>query len=169
MDIENMPIDIQDIPEIEENEFHPMNDQFNREIKHVKSIIMAHQRAMTPKHVRVIKMKFTGATNVSIAEAVGYADATVGIIVNSQNGQRLLNLLTYIDAAMAGPTAAHRLAILNRIIVRNEEANPKVALQAIAEMNKMDMNDHAKDQDDTPATTNITINQNYFPKTPLDG
>ena len=164
-----MPIDIADIPEIEENRFHPMNDQFNREIKHIQSIVMAHQRKMTPKHVNVVKQKFAGNTNVKIAEAVGYTPDTVGKIVNSANGLRLLNLLRYIDSAMAGPSAAHRIAVLNRIVVRNEEDNPKVAITAIAEMNKMDMNLHAKNLEDVPTTTNITINQNYFPKTALDG
>lgn len=169
MNIENMPIDIAEIPEIEENPFHPMNDQFNKEVKHVQNIIMAHQRQMKVKHVKVVKMRFAGHSNAKIAEMTGYSENWISKVVKRADCQRLLGLLNYIDAAMAGPSVSHRLAILTRIIIRNEEKNPKVALQAIAEMNKMDMNEHNKGLTDMPTTTNITINQNYFPKTPLDG
>jgi hypothetical protein len=51
MDLANMPIDISNFPEIEENRYHPMNDRFNQEISHVQKIIMAHQRSMKPKPI----------------------------------------------------------------------------------------------------------------------
>ena len=130
---------------------------------------MSHQRAMSPKHVSTIKMHFTGMTQVKIAEQIGYAPSTVCDIIKSEKGQRLLTLLRYVDSAMLGPSASHRTAILYRIVKRNEEKNPKVALQAIAELNKMDMNNHTKNLENVPTNTTIIINPTHFPKTALDG
>jgi len=169
MDLANMPIDISNFPEIEENRYHPMNDRFNQEISHVQKIIMAHQRSMKPKHVKVAKMRFAGHTNVDIAEATGYSEGTVSRIAQRNDVDRLLSLLNYIDSAMAGPSTSHRIAVLHRIVVDNEIKNPKVAIQAIAEINKMAVNQHNMDSETVPGQTTIVINQNHFPKTPLDG
>jgi hypothetical protein len=169
MDIANTKIDLTDVPDIEENEFHPMNDQFNQELRHIQRMVMSHQRTMTPRHVKVVKMRFAGMKTAKIAEQSGYAPATVTQITSRDDCKRLLGLLNYVESAMLGPSASHRTAMLYRIAVRNEEKDPKVTLQAVAEMNKMEMNAHNKSLGSTPTNTTIIINPQHFPKTPLDG
>ena len=68
-----------------------------------------------------------------------------------------------------GPSIAHRKAILNRIIVDNQKKAPKVATAAIAELNKMDVQQHNIENDTGGPQVNVTINQNVFPRTTLDG
>lgn len=164
-----MPLHITDIAEVEENPYHPHNDAYHKEIKHLQNIIMVTQREMRPQHVAVAKMHFAGRANVDIAKELDYTPNTISNILHREDVQKLLTLLNYVDAAMSGPTSAHRRAVLTRIMVDNENKNPKIALQAIAEMNKMDMNQHAIDTGDLGhQPTQVIINQNYFPKTALD-
>lgn len=164
-----MPIPLDELPEVEHNPYHPANDAFNKDIRHVQNIIMAAQRQMKPKHVKITKMHFAGKKNVDIAATVGLTPQTIGNVIHGAEAQRLLSLLVYIEAAVEGPTAAQRRAVLTRIMVDHEKKNPKIALAAVAEMNKMDLNKHAIDQGGGPGQVNITINQSTFPRTALDG
>lgn len=173
MDIENsaIAIDVDDIPELEPNEFHPMNDQFNQEIKHIKSMIMVHQRRMRRRHVTVAKLRFAGKSNEQIAQTTGYAAGTITSIMARSDTERLIRLLNYLETTMAGPTTAHRIAVLHRIVVRNEEKQPKIAIQAIAEINRMDkalMAANNPNSNQQPTQTVIVINQDQMPRTPLD-
>jgi len=163
-----MPIDIAEVPEVEDNPYHPMNDRYYKDMRHAENRVMAAQRQMKPKHVQIVKMHFAGWTNVKIAERVGNTDITVGRVIRTQAAQNLLHLLTYIQSSAEGPNAAHRKAILYRIITDNEERQPKVAITAIAEINKMDMNDHLVKTGTAPGEVTIIINESTFPRTTLD-
>jgi hypothetical protein len=164
------PLDLTQFPEIEPDEFHPQNDEFNRNIEQVKRVIMAHQRGMTPKHVQMVKYYFAGTTQVQIAEQVSSSPNTVGRVINSDRGQRLVQLLHYMAEAIAGPSIAQRKAMLSRIAQRAEQKDPKTAIVAIAELNKMGVTEFTQENDDNgPQQVNITINNNHFPRTELDG
>jgi len=168
MDINNMPLQISEVPEVDDNPYHPANDAYNKDVQHVQSIVMATQRMMKPKHVQIAKMHFAGRRGVDIAEEVNVTPNSVSTVLKRADVKKLLSLLIYIQAAMEGPSAAHRKAILYRIVVDNEKNSPKTALQAIAELNKMEMNNHLIETGQGPNQVSITINENYFPKTPLD-
>jgi hypothetical protein len=168
MDLDKMPLDIAEIPEVEDNPYHPMNDRYYADMRHAENRVMAAQRQMKPKHVQIVKMHFAGWTNVKIAEQVGNTDVTVSRVIHTPAGQKLLQLLRYIQSAADGPSAAHRKAILYRIITDNEAKQPKVAITAIAEINKMDMNDHLVKSGTAPGQVTIIINENTFPRTALD-
>jgi len=169
MDIDKMQLDIAEIPEVDENPYHPLNDRYYKDMAHAQNRVMAMQRQMKLKHVQIVKMVFAGWNYVKTAEKVGVNPMTVSKVVNGAEGQTLLQLLNYIQAAADGPTAAHRKAILYRIAVDNQENAPKVAIQAVSEINKMDMNQHLINTGNAPGTVTIIINEKTFPRTELDG
>lgn len=170
MDLQLSNLDVAEFPELEEYEFHPQNDQFNRHIEQVKRVMIAHTRNMAPKHVSIAKLHFQGQKHIRIAEMVDVTPQTVSKVLQRDDTQRLLNLLRYYAAAQDGPTIAHRKAILTRIAQRMEEKNPKLTISAVAELNKMDVQQHTIETTDKGAPqTNVVINQNFFPRTTLDG
>jgi hypothetical protein len=168
MNPDKMPLNIAEIPEVEDNPYHPMNDRYYKDMRHAENRVMAAQRQMKPRHVQIVKMHFAGWNNVKIAEQVGNTDVTVGRVLHTPEAQTLLHLLNYIQSAAEGPNAAHRKAILYRIITDNEEKQPKVAISAISEINKMDMNEHLVKTGTAPGQVTIIINENTFPRTILD-
>jgi len=170
MDIALRHLDLAEFPELEENPYHPQNDEFARNNEQVKRMIMAHQSTMTPKHVQVVKLHHQGMTNVKVAEVVNFTPATVGNVLRRADARRLGDLLAYFEASLEGPSVALRKAMLHRIATDNEKTKPTVAIQAIAEQNKMDVQRHNIENDGGGSPNiNITINQNVFPRTILDG
>jgi len=163
----NLPAEFQ---EIEYDEFHPSNDEHNRRQENVRQAIYAHQKMMAPKHVQVARQYFAGVKGVTIAENLNISPNTVSKMLHRDDTQKLLGMLNYYQAAKDGMSIEHRRAILNRIAVRNEEEQPKVAMLAISEMNKMDVNAHnAEIGKGGPTQVSIIINQSHMPKTVLDG
>lgn len=170
MDLQLRNLDVAEVPELEPDPYHPQNDQFNRSIEQVKRAIVAHQRTMTPKHVNIVKLHHLGHTNVKIAELENVTPATVGRVIHSKAGARLADLLAYLQASLDGPTFSHRKAVLHRLVVDNEGKDNRIVIAAIAEMNKMEHQEYQRTLDpNAPTQINITINQDTFPRTVLDG
>ena len=169
MDLIPSNLNLAEVPELEADPYHPQNDHFYQQTEQVKRSIVAHQRNMKPLHVEITKMYFQGTKQAKIAEVLDITPTTVSNVIKRDDVQRLKGLLHYYQMSIDGPSVAHRKAILNRIIVDNEKKAPKVATAAIAELNKMDVQQHNIEADSGGPQINVTINQNVFPRTSLDG
>ena len=169
MEIQNVPIPDSAFPVLEADEFHPANDKFNKDNEQVKRLITVEQRQMTPRNVSIVKMHFRGMKNKDIAEQAGIGATQIGTILKQVHATRLIQLLHHLQASIDGPSVALRKAMLHRVAIRNEIKEPRVMISAVAELNKMGMNEHVVNSEGFGQTVQIQINQNFFPKTPLDG
>jgi len=155
-------------PELEANPYHPSNDQFEKDNEQLKRLITAQQRKLSPRNVQIVKAHFKGIKGTQIADEFGLHPNTIGKVINHPDSQRLIRLLHHFQASIDGPSIALRKAMLHRIAVDTIKEQPKTAIAAIAESNKMDVNQHNIENDGFGTVHSITINQNFFPKTDLD-
>jgi len=165
-----LKLDVDQFPELEPDPYHPQNTEYVQSLEQAKRVALAHQRDMTPRNVHIAKMHFAGQTAVTIADKLDIGPATVGRVIKDNQTQRLIQLLHYIQDAIDGPSVAQRKWWLNKIATDNIDDKPHLATAAIAELNKMGMNQHMVETGASVGNTvNITINQAHFPRTELDG
>lgn len=152
-------------PELRLDPYHPDNDTFMRELRSIRSAVQAQTMKMRPRHVAIVKDWYRGnATNKEIAQRHNCTPKTVSAVINSDDGKRLYSLLAHLSRKHAGPTEAHRKAVLHEIMVDNKKERPQVSIAAVQEMNRMD--GIGKDKVDTKVV--VQIDNNIFPKGPLD-
>ena len=143
-------------PEALLDEHHPHNTGFFRQLNSIKRAMVTAQSHMKQKHVEIIKQASLGTRNKDIAEELGVHAATVGKVIRSEQGKELLTLIRHLSALNEGPSSEQRKRTLWEIVVDNQDDEPKTAIAAIAEMNKMD-------------GIGKEINATLFPKGALDG
>lgn len=149
---------------------NPMRDPLLRDIQHIKRAIVARSQSMKREHVEIIKRTHAGEKTRAVSEAVGLTPATVNKVRKSKDGQELMVLLMQLTLLMDGPLEMQRRHMLWRIACENEIENPKVAIAAIAEMNKVDYQKACLEKGMTGAgTVEIVINANQLPRGALDG
>lgn len=157
------------------DKYHPHGDAFTTNLRNIQRAIVTASSKMRPKHVEVVKLYHTGIHKslTKIADHSKLHPSTVRKIVQSPDGLALLTLLRHYAAALEGPRVSQRKHILWRIAVDNEEDNPRIAIAAVAELNRMDMVQHQIESTPNPngpaPMVNITINQDQLPRTTLDG
>lgn len=151
---------------------HPENDDYMKSLEHVQRQIMHASRTLRPKQVNIIKSVFAGDLFTVVAAKHSCHPATVGKLVKSPNGQRLLGLLHYHMKLLEGPNEALRRNMLWRIAVREELQDPKTSIKAIEAVNKMHFQRHQIENpnagDTVKPQVTININQNVMPKGKLD-
>lgn len=157
-------------PELLLDEDHPANDQYLEKQRNVERMMVAHQRTMKPRHVNIAKLVHSGMPAAQIAEKVGVTDQTVYKVKDRQDVKRLLSLMAYYKIGREGPSESQRMDLLWKIARRNaaEDEDNKVAISAVAEMNRMTMADYTRKQNTAPGQTTIIINQQLMPKGALD-
>jgi hypothetical protein len=157
-------------PDLVLAEHHPANDKFLRSLEQIERQIVALTLKMKPKHILFVKARHTGANNTDTAKKYRTSGQTVGKAVSSPNALRLLSLLSLYDMSMNGPSSAQRVNMLWEIAQENKELQPKTTINAISELNKMDLTQFEREHG--PTNTNpviqINIDQTTLPKTNLD-
>jgi len=119
---------------------HPASDRYLRDIEKLKREIIRQSDTMRPNQIRQVKLKHQGYSNSVIAEKLDKSPSSVSSTLAQPACKKLLALLRYLSMALDGPMEAQRRAMLWRIADRNEEEDPRCAISAIAELNKMDNN-----------------------------
>ncbi len=152
-------------PDLLVDPHHPHNQKFFNTQQRLQRLLVAIQAKMTPKHVEIVKLHHRSLSAKEIADRVGRKHLTIYSVLKRPDAQELLEYLRYYDGHMDGPSVQHRKSWINDIIVDNIEDDPRVALSAIAELNKMD----GVYQKDEAPQINITINQTDLPRGVLDG
>ena len=154
-------------PELLLNEDHPDNDQYLKNTRLIQQQIVAQSARMRPKEIESVKMAHQGLNYVEIGQRLNISPQTASKYLKKEHGQRLKALLAHYDAAIEGPHRAQRKAMLWRIARRAETEDPRVAISAVAELNKVE---EAQNQViSTGGTTQIVINTQQLPRGALDG
>ena len=156
---ENLP------PEMLLDADHPHNDQYYKGLHRIDRAIAAVRTKMKPKHVQIILLHHQGHDGTDIAERVKVSTATVSKALNSKNGQELISLLHFRAGKLDAPSEQLRQHVLWRIVRREEEDRPNIAVSAIDTLNKM-VGTYAREENKNEI--NITINGDVFKKGELD-
>jgi predicted transcriptional regulator len=147
------------------DQYHPMNSEFHKQSDAIKNSMVDLQMEMSNRDVQAVKLASKGLIQKQIADEIGVCSITVSKLMKQEKSIELLSLIRHLSALHEGPTAEHRKRVLWEITVENKLGEPKTAISAIAEMNKMD--GIGKEKADT--NINIQINADMFPRGALDG
>jgi hypothetical protein len=151
-------------PELALDKYNPENLDFHQTSRRFKQLMVAQQAKCRSHHVQVAKLHHLGKRNGEIAHELSLHAATVGNILKRDEVKLLIDLLRLYGGHMGGPTMEHKRRILWEITIDNKEMDPKTALQAIDQMNKMDgVYTQKVDLD-----VRITIDDGKFKQTALD-
>lgn len=120
---------------------HPLNDDYLRGIENLKRAIIRRSDTMRPHQVAAVKLRHQGYNNQAIAEKLGKKPASISSLLSNDRCKELLALLRYLSLALDGPADAQRRAMLWRIAEASEEDDPRCAISAIAELNRMHHNE----------------------------
>lgn len=146
---------------------HPADDEYVRGIETIKARILSHSRLMPAHHVRIIKQVHKGVKTAQIAADCDCTPSTVLRVRKTPAGLRLLAMLAYLASAVDAPRDDQRRHVLWRIVKQNAERDPRVAISAIAELNRMSHNDKMAAAGFQDNKLEIIIN-NQLPRGALD-
>lgn len=148
---------------------NPANDEYLRDVEALKRLIVSQTKCLHPAHVEIVKKHHLGKKQVDIAEQVSLTPTTVGRALKAPAAQKLLALLQHLALMMDGPRDAQRRNFLWRIAIANEEKDARVAISAIAEINKMTHQDKQLDAGQLGGNVvQVVINNEQFPRGALD-
>jgi hypothetical protein len=151
--------------ELEVDKYHPDNYGFMKQVRRVEDMMVVQSNLCRTQDVPLIKSHFMGKTTKEIAKLHRKSGEVVRSALKRPESLRLLRIMRHHAALWEGPTIEMRVRGLTEIWVDNQQDDPRVAISAIAEMNKMQGVGKEKFDPDI----NITINANMFPKGALDG
>lgn len=120
---------------------HPLNDEYLRQIEQLKRRIVKHSHTLRPAQLRAVKLRHQGYSNIVIAEKLNRSPSSISATLGKDNCVQLLAMLRYLALALEGPQESQRRAMLWRIAEANEEDDPRCAISAIAEINRMSHNE----------------------------
>ncbi len=146
--------------------YHPDNQEFMKQVKSIQRVIVADAAVCRPKHVEVAKLKVMGKNQAETAEIVGLTPATVSRVLATRDVTQLITSLRYLSTLYEGPSMEQRKRFLWEIAVDSKNNDPRVAIQAIKELNNID--GVGSPTNVINNTTEITINQTHFPRSVLD-
>jgi FixJ family two-component response regulator len=153
---------------------HPANDAYIQSVNHIQRRLITASKLLRHKQVQILKAVFTGKNYAEVARQLGTSSQTVSKLVNSPQGNDLLQLMQYHQMLLEGANTAQRRNMLWRIAVAEEKIDPKTSIKAVAELNKMayqeweSKNPNAGGQKQQVAVQ-ININQQQLPRGALDG
>ena len=148
----------------------PAAARYLRDVERINYVMRAHIATMKPQHVAMVKGVHAGGKYAHVAEKLGVSPATVAKATGTPKGVKLLNLLTALSSLQGGLPEAVRKHTLAAIIEENRIEDPRVAIAATAEYNKMC---HQRELIETGqaggGTIELIINSEKLPRTVLDG
>jgi hypothetical protein len=162
---------LNDIDEVlAELPYSSATDPYFSEVSTLQRLIVGQSRKLKSDIVRTVKLRFTGKTNAEIAETTNVLPVTVKNRLETEEAKRLLGLMYHLELTQNGTPEGHRRHMLQRIATRAETEDPRVAITALSEINKMEHNGNVLAAGmDGKQPINITINQAMLPKGALDG
>lgn len=153
-------------PELLLDQYHPSNDQFFQDLRHVKRQILATGNLMKRPKREAVRLNRAGQTTKQISAAVNFGPNTILKWLKEPECLRLRKLMDHLQQMNDGPQDNHRKAILYRIVVDNEKKKPRVAIAALQEINRM--SGAYAEIGGTSNVVNIQINGELLPRGHLD-
>ena len=149
------------------NVYHYADDEFVRFAIQIKSEIGKRLVALNESQRRVTRLRSKGMSIVKIAAEVGRTTNSVSATIKRQDVLAILELMQHYDLVIEGPQEFQRKNMLWRIASKNEDKSPKVAVDAVDKLNKMD-NSYGGSETHSMAPIQIVINNSHLPKGALD-
>ena len=151
------------------DETHPATDVYHQSIERLKRAIVQASSDMYPQHVSIAKEAQKGGSYADIGRRLNVCAQTVSNTLKKPKTKYLVELLGYLRMAQDGPQEAQRKHFLWRIAIRNEMEDPRVAISATAEINRMNHNREMFDNGNAGSgKIEIVINGGLLPRTELD-
>jgi len=148
-----------DTPELEESAYNPANDEFKRTVRLLQKKIQHLTTTLRPRYALVARLSLSPYKYTEIAKKARFTPSTVAKIVKEPEVVQLRNALVQLRSLLQGVSALEREQMLWRIAIKNEEFNPRTAIAAIAEMNKMKI-DHAAAKEKSKQNTALVNKPN---------
>lgn len=151
-------------PDVLLDKYHPANAQFFKDTKALERALVAASQRAGVRNTQIAKMSHRGVRTKDIAKELGFSPATISAAKKTQPYLEIVSLMTYLSQLREGPNIEHRKRTLWEIVVDNKNADPKTAIAAMQEMNRMD--GVGKQTNDTKIE--VTINADLLPRGKLD-
>ena len=159
------------VPEIIREDFrNPANDPYLVMLEETRVALVHVSAKFKPWELEAIKMHRNLVPVKEICKALKKSKPTVVSLFSfNKTLPSLLELMRNYEALVEGPTEGQRTAMLWSIARLNEKLEPKIAILAVTEMNRMKIaKERLKlDMGGTPNIV-ININQDQMPRTVLD-
>lgn len=156
--------------ELQGDDEHPDNDPFEVKRREIDHAIFSYARKTNPLTVQATKLRHLGKRPLEIAQQLGITPQQASQHTRSDAAQTLLSLYQHKANLLQGPSIELRKHTLWRIVKNNEDIDPGTAISAIKELNKMDqaLTPNLLSSDNQQPTV-VVIDQEKFPRGPLDG
>jgi len=151
------------------NEHHPANDQYEVNLRAVQQKIFAFGRLMKPKKLELARLLRLNLSTKAVAKRLNTTPTTIYKWSKEPEVIRMVTLMDHLQHGLDGPNLDHRVGILYRIALDNEEKRPNVSVAALQEINKMKGAYQASNPlGGNGNVYNIQINGELLPRTGLD-
>ena len=150
-------------PSFQLDPYHPANESYFRTEQALKRAIVDQSLKCRQRHVEIAKLRVRGLNIADIAEQASCHPQTVGHILKRPEVKELIELLHHLSLHLEGPSIELRKRKLWEMAIDNQQDEPKTAISAIQEMNRMD----GVGKDVKDSKIEITIN-NQLGRGPLD-
>ena len=158
-------------PELLLDTTHPSNDQYVKDSQSIRRLITSISAKLPAKTIQICKLVHQGTPNQEIARRLSLTPTTISKHKNAPDSKKLLAAMSYYASHTAGPHLGLRINMLWRIAQKNEIPNPRVAISALSEINKVEIAFKQMTSDTTNGNGNqplVVINQTALPRTTLD-
>jgi len=112
--------------------------RLNEDLDRVRSDVLLLSEEIPGDHLRMIRNRVDGKKNTETARELGVGAEWVSKVLARSTSIQLRKLLVKQRILVEAPAEEHRVAMLWRIAKEKEESDPRVSIQSIAEINKMD-------------------------------
>lgn len=146
------------------NDYYAANDHFVQQEYKLKQEIAEYARALEPWEVELARLTAQGLGPTRIAKQIGKRRAILEERVKHPTIEQLVHYFLHLRIYQDGPNELLRRNMLWRIAVDNEKEDPKEAIKAVAELNRM-----AQDKRGGGGGFTVVINGVDLNKGPLDG
>ena len=136
--------------------YNPANREFTQSVNHIKNLLVTKERQCRHRHTQVAKDHFNGLSNADNAKKNKVSTPTVYSILKRPEIIELVDLLRHYSGLWDGPNIQERKRILWEIAADNKELDPRVAMQALDQLNKLE---GSYQQEKVDPVISITINQ----------
>lgn len=152
-----------------DHSYAPTNDAYLKELEFIKAKIMAASRGMKHDELAACKRYFRGEKVPALAEAFNLTPNTIRRYLKTDKAKRLMALMQLMDLHADGPIEGQRKAMLWRIATKSEESDPRCAISAVGELNRMVHNaELIKNGASASQSVEIIINNQALQRGPLD-
>lgn len=158
MSRELMPVALQN------DDYYVGNDEYVVREMQVREEIIALAESMEPWEGKLAKLYASGKSLREIGKTLKKRPSDLAKAVKQLSILRLVHYWQALEVLRDGPNEILRKHMLWRIAKDNEKPDPKEAIKAVAELNKM-----AAPKGGGSGTFNIIINNAVLPRGPLDG